>query len=109
MLVRNYHIVIGLQGPVFEHNFLYSASDLQVKFMSHDNAPKSYPIEEALRAQKALRQQAGLGPELFPIEAFVGMISDEIETLRSKGHSDEDIARTISSNSKIEITIPYTK
>ena len=72
--------------------------------MSHDNAPKSYPIEEALRAQKALRQQAGLGPELFPIEAFVGMISDEIETLRSKGHSDEDIARTISSNSKIEIT-----
>ena len=72
--------------------------------MSHDNAPKRYPIEEALRAQKALRQQAGLGPELFPIEAFVGMISDEIETLRSKGHSDEDIARTISSNSKIEIT-----
>ena len=72
--------------------------------MSHDNAPKSYPIEEALCAQKALRQQAGLGPELFPIEAFVGMISDEIETLRSKGHSDEDIARTIPSNSKIEIT-----
>ncbi len=46
---------------------------------------KTYPIEQALRAQKALREAAGLGPEMFPVEAFVGMISDEIEQLRSQG------------------------
>jgi hypothetical protein len=67
---------------------------------------ESYPLEEALRAQKALRELAGLEPERFPVESFVGMISDEIETLRRLGHSDADIARTISANSSIEIT-PY--
>jgi hypothetical protein len=64
---------------------------------------ETYPLEEALRAQKALRDLAGLEPERFPVEAFVGMISDEIETLRKLGHSDADIARTISANSSITI------
>ena len=72
--------------------------------MSDDRAAKSYPIEEALRAQKALRELAGLGEERFPIAAFVGMISDEVETLRRQGRSDEEIARTISANSRIAIT-----
>ena len=63
-----------------------------------------YPVEEAVRAQKALRKLAGLGPEMFPIEAFVGMISDEVETLRSQGQSDDQIADTIRANSGIEIT-----
>lgn len=65
---------------------------------------KTYPIEEALRAQKALRDAAGLGPEMFPIEAFVGMISDEIENLRSRGKTDSEIAALIMENSTIEIT-----
>jgi hypothetical protein len=65
---------------------------------------KTYPVEEAVHAQKALRELAGLEPEMFPIEAFVGMISDEVETLRSQGRSDEEIARTISTTSKIQIT-----
>ncbi len=65
---------------------------------------KTYPVEEAVRAQKALRELAGLGPEMFPVQAFVGMISDEVETLRGQGHSDEEIARTIAANSKIVIT-----
>ena len=63
-----------------------------------------YPIEEAMQAQKALRMLGGLGPETFPIQAFVGMISDEIQHLRKLGHSDEEIARVITANSKIEIT-----
>ena len=67
------------------------------------SAPKFYPVEDAIQAQKALRSLAGLGPEQFPIQAFVGMISDEIEQLRKKGHTDEDIARVINTNSKIEI------
>ena len=65
---------------------------------------KSYSVEEALKAQKALRALAGLGPEAFPIQAFVGMISDEVEQLRSQGHSDDEIAKVIVSNSQIEIT-----
>ena len=65
---------------------------------------KSYPIEEALRAQKALRELAGMGQEMFPMPAFVGMISDEIEALRKRGHDDAEIARTISMHSKIEIS-----
>ena len=65
---------------------------------------KTYPVEEAIRAQKALRKLAGLGPEMFPIQAFVGMISDEVEILRKQGHSDEQIAQTIKANSGIAIS-----
>lgn len=65
---------------------------------------KNYPVEQAVRAQKALRDAAGLGPEQFPIQAFVGMISDEIESLRSQGKTDEEIANLITTNSSIEIT-----
>ncbi len=63
-----------------------------------------YPVEEAIRAQKALREAAGLGPEQFPIQAFVGMISDEVEQLRQRGKSDEEIASLIEANSAIRIT-----
>lgn len=63
-----------------------------------------YPLEDALRAQKALRQLAGLAPETFPVPAFVGMISDEVEILRSQGRSDHEIAQTISANSSIKVT-----
>lgn len=72
--------------------------------MSDPQEPKTYPVEEAIRAQKALRDLAGLPPEMFPIQAFVGMISDEVETLRDKGHTDEQIAETIAANSGIRIT-----
>jgi hypothetical protein len=63
-----------------------------------------YPIEEALPAQKALRDKAGLPTELFPVGAFVGMISDAIESLRQSGYSDQEIADTIRAHSKIEIS-----
>ena len=48
---------------------------------------KTYSVEQAIQAQKALRHAAGLGPEMFPIQAFVGMISDEIQELRSLHHA----------------------
>ncbi len=65
---------------------------------------KTYPIDQVLRAQKVLREAAGLEPELFPIEAFVGMISDEVEKLRLQGKTDGEIAALITENSNIEIT-----
>ncbi len=66
--------------------------------------PKLYPVEEAIKAQKSLREAAGLEPEQFPIEAFVGMISDEIESLRKRGKTDSEIASLIQQNSAIKIT-----
>lgn len=67
-------------------------------------AAKTYPVEEAMKAQKALRDAAGLEPEQFPVSAFVGMISDEIEILRKRGKTDDQIASIIRDNSAIEIT-----
>jgi len=64
---------------------------------------KSYPLEEALKAQSALRSAAGLQPEQFPIQSFVGMVSDEIEILRTQGKTDEEIAALIRRASNIEI------
>ena len=68
------------------------------------NSSRMYPLEEALKAQKSLREAAELGPEQFPIQAFVGMISDEIEALRKRGKSDDDIASIIQRNSAIRIS-----
>jgi hypothetical protein len=65
---------------------------------------KSYSLEEAVRSQRALRKAAGLGEESFPVQAFVGMISDEIEALRGRGKTDEEIAALVKANSNIEIT-----
>jgi hypothetical protein len=63
------------------------------------------PVDEAIRAQKGLREAAGLTePEMFPVAAFVGMISDEIETLRGQGKSDEAIAKLVGQHSAIAIT-----
>lgn len=65
---------------------------------------KTFSLEESLRAQQALRRAARLGPEQFPIEAFVGMISDEVETLHSQGMTDERITVLIHEASGIEIS-----
>lgn len=73
-------------------------------FTTTETTTKSYPIEEAVRAQKALRTAAGLGPEMFPLQAFVGMISDEIDSLRKAGRSDEQIAALVCRNSSIQIS-----
>jgi hypothetical protein len=71
--------------------------------MSEESAPEFYPVEEAVKAQKALRTAAGLGPEMFPLQALVGMISDEIDLLRQCGKSDEQIAALVCQNSSIRI------
>jgi hypothetical protein len=65
---------------------------------------RMFPLEEAIKAQKSLRAAAGLEPEQFPIRAFVGMISDEIEALRKGGKTDEEFAAIIGENSAIEIS-----
>ena len=64
---------------------------------------KTYSLKEALKAQSALRSSAGLEPEQFLVSAFVGMISDEIEILRTQGKSDGQIAELIRQQSEIDI------
>ena len=66
--------------------------------------PKTYPLAETLKALDALRSAAGLEPEEFPIQAFVGMISDEVEALRNRGKSDAEIVALIEQSSSIQIT-----
>jgi hypothetical protein len=51
---------------------------------------------DAAEAQTALREALGLAPERFPVQAFIGMISDEIEQLRAKGQDDAAIAKLVS-------------
>ena len=55
----------------------------------------TFTAEEAVVAQRDLRHAIGLKSELFPLPAFVGMISDEIEQLRAAGHDDNSIAGLI--------------
>ena len=51
----------------------------------------SFKLDQALAAQQALRDSLGMEEELFPVEAFVGMISDEIEASRDAGRHDQTI------------------
>ena len=69
--------------------------------MSQD---RTFSAEQAVRTQAALREALGLGPERFPLQAFVGMISDEIEQLREAGRSDAEIARLVSHAGGAEVS-----
>ncbi|MBV8851584.1 MAG: hypothetical protein JOZ16_18570 [Methylobacteriaceae bacterium] len=64
--------------------------------MTSEREELTFALDEFLAAQKALRQNLGLREERFPISAFIGMISDEIDQMRRAGRTDEDVAATIS-------------
>ena len=72
-----------------------------------DNMPENNPTftgQQAATAQTALRKALGLAPEQFPIPAFIGMISDEIEQLRAKGKTDDQIAGLIEQAIGVKLT-----
>ncbi len=48
-------------------------------------------IDQAIAAQRALRTALGLPDERFPLPAFIGMISDEIEQMRQAGRTDQEL------------------
>ena len=60
--------------------------------------------QEASEVQTALRRALDLEPEQFPLPAFVGMISDEIDQLRDAGKDDDAIAALVSAVSGKTIT-----
>ena len=55
----------------------------------------SFTLDQSIAAQKALRSALNLPEEVFPVEAFVGMVSDEIEQHRRAGKTDQDIVAII--------------
>ncbi|WP_428152227.1 hypothetical protein [Brevundimonas sp.] len=55
----------------------------------------TFSLDEAIKAQRSLRQALGLGEERFEVPEFVEMISDEIEQMRDAGKSDEDIVAVV--------------
>jgi hypothetical protein len=54
-----------------------------------------FSAQEAVAVQRALRRALGMEAETFPLEAFIGMISDEVEQFRASGKTDADIAALI--------------
>jgi len=63
----------------------------------------SFTVEQAAAANKALRAALGLPAQRFSAQEFVGMISEEIEQLRSAGQSDDDIARLLAK--EVDVTL----
>ena len=60
--------------------------------------------QQAADAQTALRKAMGLDPERFPQPAFIAMISDEIEQLRGRGKTDQDIVEVLRSAVGVEVS-----
>lgn len=68
------------------------------------NSEQTISGHQAATAQTALRAALGLPPEQFSIEAFVGMISDEVEQPRAKGSSYEEIATLVTNATGVSIS-----
>lgn len=58
-------------------------------------ADEDFTLEQAMAAQRALRDSLGLDEERFPMDRLVGMISDEIQGCREAGRDDDAIAAMI--------------
>ncbi len=65
----------------------------------------TFTLEQAMKAQQVLRSAAELPSEQFPVQAFVGMISDEIEALRQKGKSDAEIAGLVNEAAGTQLSV----
>jgi hypothetical protein len=62
-----------------------------------------FTSDQALKAQAALRSAAGEGEELFDTQQLVGMLSDEIRTLRASGSTDEEIAALLKTQAEVDV------
>ena len=65
----------------------------------------TFKLGEALAAQGAIRRSLGLAEELLPVDAFVGMISDEIEASRRDGRDDQALADLIRDTTGKAVTV----
>lgn len=65
----------------------------------------AFKLDEALAAQRALRESLAMPEELFPVEAFVNMISDEIEASRNAGRDDQTVVDMVKQVTGKTITV----
>ena len=65
---------------------------------------QSYPLEEAMKAQAALRSAAHMPAERYPLPQLISMFSDEIDALRKQGRPDDEIAAIIAGSSTMNVT-----
>ena len=71
--------------------------------MSYMADEEGFTAEQVAAATGTLRAALGLPAERFGTEAFVGMISDEIEALRAAGKTDGDIAGILAKSTGMKI------
>ena len=62
-----------------------------------------FTLEQAMKAQAALRASAGEGEETFNEQQLVGMLSDEIRALRKTGSTDEEIAALLQTDAGLNL------
>lgn len=70
-----------------------------------DDRQTTFSAHEAVAVQEELRRSLALAPEQFPLPAFIGMISDEIDQFRDAGRSDADIVALIKSTIGRDVTL----
>jgi len=57
--------------------------------------PTALDVSEAVQAQRNWRACRGLTPNVFPIQALVELLIDDIRTMRQQGRSDEQICQIV--------------
>ncbi len=62
-----------------------------------------FSLNQAMKAQAALREAAGEGEETFDERQLVGMLSDEIRTLRASGSDDEEISQILKTQANVDL------
>ncbi len=67
------------------------------------NQTDGFTAEQAAKANSVLRAALCLPPQRFGLEQFVGMISDEVDQLRSAGKNDADIAKLLSDGVGVDV------
>ena len=65
----------------------------------------TFTLQEAIEAQRALRSLIGMTEEVFSVDAFVGMISDEIESSREAGYDGQSISDLIRQTAGKTVTV----
>ena len=95
----------SIRCVVLMQSDLYNASSHCHVITGADDMTKerTFTIGQLVAVQKILRETLQLPPEEFPLPAFIGMISDEIEQLRSRGMSDEEIASLLAQTTGVTV------
>jgi CheY-like chemotaxis protein len=60
-----------------------------------DDGAQRFAMEEAIKAQQALRDAMALGPALLSLDELLELLDEEIDQLRRVGEDDSKIARRI--------------